>query len=147
MEEFFAIWGDWTWWIVAVGLGALELVIPGVFLIWLAGAAAIVGALGLVVSLPWQWEVGLFGLLSVISAYAGYRLSNSTDDATDSPLLNQRAESYVGRTFVVAEAIENGRGKVHVGDTLWQAAGADFTVGTSVKVVSVAGTVLSVEAA
>ncbi len=146
MEEFFSSWGDWVWWIVAAGLAALELVMPGVFLIWLAGAAATVGVVGLFVSLPWQWEVGLFGLLSIGAAYAGYRLSSRSNDATDAPFLNQRGASYVGRTFVVAEAIENGRGKVHVGDSLWSASGANFSVGASVKVVSVSGTVLAVEA-
>ena len=44
MESFFENWGEWTWWIIAIGLAALELVLPGVFLIWLAGAAFVVGA-------------------------------------------------------------------------------------------------------
>jgi membrane protein implicated in regulation of membrane protease activity len=33
----------WTWWIVAAGLLIAELVLPGVFLVWLGIAAAMVG--------------------------------------------------------------------------------------------------------
>ncbi len=145
MESFFDNWGEWTWWIIALGLAALELVLPGVFLIWLAGAALAVGALGLVFDMSWQWEIAIFAVLSVASAYTGYRLSNKDGDQSDHPSLNKRSQSYVGQQFVVVEAIRNGRGKIKVGDTLWQAVGPDVEVGASVTVRSVDGVLLHVE--
>ena len=148
MEEFFATWGDWTWWILAVALAALEMVVPGVLLIWLAAAAAVVALVGLVLPLAWQGEVALFAVLSVAFAYAGYRWSNQPNQqVSDSPNLNHRGKSYIGRTFVVAEAIVNGRGKVTIGDTLWPVSGTDAEIGTSVRVTDVDGAMLVVEPA
>jgi membrane protein implicated in regulation of membrane protease activity len=66
---------------------------------------------------------------------------------TDQPDLNVRGQQYVGRSLVVEQAIQNGRGKVRVGDTLWQAEGPDAPVGTRVTVTATRGTVLVVERA
>jgi inner membrane protein len=56
------------------------------------------------------------------------------------------AQKYVeARTFVLAEAIENGRGAIHAGDTLWRVAGPDRPTGAKVRVVSSDGALLSVE--
>ncbi|MCE7998576.1 MAG: NfeD family protein [Rhodobiaceae bacterium] len=146
MQEFFTSWGSWTWLILAVALAALEMVVPGILLIWLAGAAMVVALIDLLLPLDWQAEVALFAVLSVLFAYAGYRWSNQPgQQASDKPNLNMRGQSYVGRTFVVAEAIQNGRGKVKVGDTLWAVSGSDAEVGQSVQVTGVDGTMLVVE--
>jgi membrane protein implicated in regulation of membrane protease activity len=64
---------------------------------------------------------------------------------SDLPDLNARSRQYIGRLFVVAEAIDCGRGKVRVGDTLWAAEGADAPVGTRVMVTATRGTALVVE--
>ncbi len=45
----------------------------------------------------------------------------------------------------VEEAIEHGRGKVRVGDTLWTAEGPDAPAGAQVRVASAQGTLLRVE--
>jgi len=65
---------------------------------------------------------------------------------SDLPDLNERAQQYIGRSLVVVEAIANGRGKVRVGDTFWQAEGPDVPAGTRVKVTGARGTVLLVVA-
>lgn len=147
MEEFFATWGEWTWWIIAVGLAALELVVPGVLFIWLAGSAVVVALLTLIVDMAWQIEIALFAVLSVVSAFAGHRLTVRGDVETDSPNLNQRGQTYVGSAFVVVEAIANGRGKIQIGDTLWQVTGPDADLGTTVKVMGSKGATLAVEPA
>jgi membrane protein implicated in regulation of membrane protease activity len=62
-------------------------------------------------------------------------------------ILNRRGESYVGRVFNLEAPIENGYGKMKVDDTHWSAeCKSDLPAGTKVKVVSVKGTVLEVEA-
>jgi hypothetical protein len=49
--------------------------------------------------------------------------------------------------LIVAEAIEGGRGRVRVGETLWQVEGPDLPCGTEVKVAAAKATVLLVERA
>ena len=66
---------------------------------------------------------------------------------SDRPDLNVRGQQYVGRSVVVEQAIENGRGRVRVGDTLWSAEGPDTPAGTSVTVTGTRGTVLVVKPA
>ena len=64
---------------------------------------------------------------------------------SDQPDLNQRASQLVGRILVLAEAIEGGRGRVRVGDTLWQVEGPHLPCGAEVKVVAAKATLLQVE--
>ena len=65
--------------------------------------------------------------------------------ASDEPDLNTRAAQYVGRVVTVEEAISDGRGKVRVGDTVWNAQGADAPQGARVKITGTNGTCLLVE--
>ena len=106
-----------------------------------------VAVLGVFIDMSWQVEIALFALLSVLSAYGGYRWTNKPDEETDSPNLNKRGQTYVGRTFVVVEAVSNGRGKIQIGDTLWQVQGPDAAVGTTVKVTGSKGATLFVDPA
>jgi hypothetical protein len=66
---------------------------------------------------------------------------------SDLPDLNVRGQQYIGRSLVVEQAIQNGRGKVRLGDTLWSVEGPDAPAGSNVTVTGVRGTVLVVERA
>ncbi|HEX7777256.1 MAG TPA: NfeD family protein [Parvibaculum sp.] len=136
----------WTWWIIAAVLAILELVVPGIFFIWLAAAAAVVGLLLLAVDLPLTLQVALFAALSVAAVWASRRYLGQHPIESDRPLLNQRAATYIGRTVTVEQPIENGRGKVRIGDSLWLAQGPDTAAGASVRVTGADGGVLIVEA-
>ncbi len=145
LSEFFWNLGVWNWFIVAVALFVLETIVPGVHFIWFGLAAAIVGALGLVVDIAWEWQLITFAIISCISVFLVRRYAAPDVAASDEPELNVRAAQYVGRVVMVEEAIANGRGKVRVGDTVWNAQGSDAAPGTRVKVTGTNGTVLLVE--
>jgi membrane protein implicated in regulation of membrane protease activity len=137
----------WAWLIAAAVLGIAELIMPGVFLIWLASAAVLTGLATLLFGLPPAFEFALFGLLSLASVYFGRRWYNANPVESSDPLLNDRAARLIGETVVVVGAIENGRGRVAVGDTVWPARGADAEVGAKVRVIGSDGTSLKVEPA
>lgn len=143
----FLIWevGPWTWWVIAALFGILELLVPGIFFIWLGAAAAVVGAINLVVDIPLVGQVGLFAVLGVLAVWLSQRYFARHEVESDHPLLNQRAASYVGRTFVLEQAIQNGRGKIRIGDTLWLAQGPELPAGTSVHVTGDDSGILIVE--
>ena len=44
-----------------------------------------------------------------------------------------------GKSYVLDEAIINGRGKIKIDDTLWEVTGPDLPQGASVKIVGVEG--------
>jgi membrane protein implicated in regulation of membrane protease activity len=60
---------------------------------------------------------------------------------------NARATRLIGRIVTVESAIENGAGRVRVGDGVWNARGPDMPAGASVVIVAADGTCLTVEAA
>jgi membrane protein implicated in regulation of membrane protease activity len=144
---FLAQFGPWNWLILAVILLALEAVLPGVYFAWFGIAAVLVGLIGIVTDLAWQWQLVVFAVLSVASVFVARRLAQSDTAPSDTPDLNARGTQYIGRIVTVEEAIRAGRGRVRVGDTLWTAEGDDEPVGTRVRVIGARDTVLLVERA
>ncbi|CAM8649072.1 NfeD family protein [Sphingobium sp.] len=135
----------WGWLVFAALLGIAEVMIPGVFLIWIAIAAAITGlvALALPIALPLQFL--LFAALSIAAVYAGRRWYVDNPVASTDPLLNDRTARLIGQIVTVVEPIVGGEGRVRVGDSVWTATGADADAGARVRVVGADGTMLRVE--
>ena len=137
----------WHWWIAAAVLAALETFLPGAIAIWFAAAAVVVGALLLVMPIPWQLQLVLFGALGVVALLVWRRYRRPEEAVSEQPTLNQRGVQYIGQEFTLVEAIASGSGKIEVGDTVWLAQGRDAPAGTRVRVVGVNGAVLKVEPA
>jgi membrane protein implicated in regulation of membrane protease activity len=119
--------------------------VPGVHFVWFGLAAVIVGILGLLTDIAWEWQLITFAIISCITVFFARRFAAPDIAGSDEPDLNLRAVQYVGRVVTVEEPIAGGRGKVRVGDTLWPAQGLDAPQGTRVKVTGTHGTVLIVE--
>lgn len=138
--------GPWNWMVLGIILLVLEIVLPGVFLVWIGIASLIVGAISIFAwesgFWTWQTQVLLFLVLSVASAFAGRRLAGPRKDDSDQPLLNRRGDQLIGRTATLAEPIRNGRGRIQLGDTFWRVSGPDLPAGTQVRVTAVAETEL-----
>lgn len=144
VNSFFSSLGAWNWLIIAVVFLGLELAAPGIYFVWFGIAAAIVGGIALTNDIGWQWQFITFAILSIASAVAARSYMRRNPTESDRPLLNKRAQQYVGRLYTLAEPIEGGRGKVRIGDTLWQVEGPDMPIGAQVKVTGADGTVLKV---
>ncbi|MBA4755231.1 MAG: NfeD family protein [Sphingobium sp.] len=135
----------WAWLVFAALLGIAEVMIPGVFLIWIAIAAAITGlaALALPIGLPLQLLI--FAALSIAAVWAGRRWYVDHPVASTDPLLNDRTARLIGQTVTVVEPIVGGEGRVKVGDSVWTALGPDADAGARVRVIAAEGTALRVE--
>ncbi|MEA3533602.1 NfeD family protein [Rhizobium sp. CC-YZS058] len=142
--------GPWAWWVVGLALLALEVVVPGVFLVWFGLAAILTGSLALLfwnaAFFEWHIQLLLFALFSVATVLSGRRWM-SGKGAGDQPLLNRRSEGLVGRTAVLEEPIAEGVGRVRLGDTLWRVEGPDLPAGARVRVVAAFDSRLRVDAA
>ena len=135
---------EWAWLILAALLAMAELVTPGMFLIWLALAAAGTGFVTLVTGIAFPAQILLFALFSLLSVLSAKRWFGGNPVESCDPLLNDRAARLVGKTVTVVAAIENGEGQVRVGDGVWPCRGPDVPVGTRVRVVGSDGTCLKV---
>lgn len=134
----------WLWLLAATVLAIAELLVPGVFLIFLAAAAAVTGLAALAFGLPVAAQLLLFALLSVAALYSGRRWYVRNPLPSSDPLLTARAARLRGETLVVVEAIENGRGRVKVGDSVWACRGPDCPAGSRVRVIGADGACLKV---
>lgn len=154
LMDFLAGFGFWNWFFLAIVLLALETMVPGVHFLWFGLAAAVVGLLvlagitaGYGEVLNWPWQLVLYALISVATVFWVKRYANPGSAKSDEPDLNVRGAQYIGRIVTVENAIEHGRGRIRVGDTLWPAEGADMAPGTRVRITAVNGTVFVVEPA
>jgi len=135
------------WMVVAIILIGLEFLIPGIYFMWVGGAALVVS--GIVFFLPglgWEMQLLIFSALAVVSVLIGRKYLMEKEVPSDDSTLNRRSQQYVGKTCEVVQAFKNGKGRVKVEDTVWIAVGPDTVPkGANVKVVSVDGTKLKVE--
>jgi len=135
----------WWWLILALILGIAEIIIPGVFLIWLGAAALLAGILTLAFGLPDAAQFAAFAVASVVAVYIGRRYFRANPIESSDPLLNDRAARLIGETVLVVEPIVGGQGRVKVRDGVWNARGPDLPSGVRVKIVGVEGSFLVVE--
>jgi len=147
METIGGFEAHYAWLALGLILAAAEMVAPGVFLIWLAGAALIVGALAWLTPIGVPLQIVVFAALAVVAVFMGRRYIRNNPIHEADPMMNKRADRLVGESVVVTQAIEGGTGKVKLGDSEWLARGADAAVGTRLKVTGHDGTMLLVEAA
>ena len=145
MGEGFFSETHYVWLTIAVLLGLAELMVPGVFLIWLAAAAAITGIASLFIDLTLTGQLTVFGISSVASVLLGRRWYLSAKVKNEDPMLNDRAARLVGKTVTVVDAVTPTGGRVKVGDGEWPAKGPAMAEGTLAKVAAVNGGVLELE--
>lgn len=137
------------WWAVALLLVVGEILAPGVFMLWLGIAAALMGAILLFTGagMSYLWQAVIFGVLAFISVGVYWKFLRGNERVSDQPLLNQRAAQLVGRVVPLMEPIVNGRGKVQIGDAFWTVRGADSPAGTRVLIHAIDGMNLEVRSA
>ena len=154
LVDFVTELGPWAWLLLGLVLLCLELVVPGVFMMWFGTAALIIGGISImpftdVSWWPWQAQVVAFLALSVILAVAGswwMRDPDASKPGDDQPL-NDRAAQLRGRTATLVDPIENGIGRIRLGDTMWRVAGPEMGAGTKVRITGANAETLTVEAA
>jgi inner membrane protein len=142
------VFGIWFWWIVAALLLIGELLLPGIFLIWLAVAAAITAIVALLADLGWQGEIVTFCLASLVLVAVTWKaVISKWQPVSDQPNLNRKLDGFIGQTFVLERPIANGTGQLRIQDAYWEIAGPDLPSGNRVKVKAVENMRLIVEAA
>jgi membrane protein implicated in regulation of membrane protease activity len=124
-----------TAWVIA----SVSLVLP------VAGVGlALIGAADGIRNGDWTWLgiglalIGLDLVIDLVWAHPGVSV-------TDQPGLNRRGHQLIGRIATVSEAIDGGRGRVRIGDTVWTAEGPDLPAGAAARIVAADGAVLGVE--
>lgn len=140
----------WHWLILGCALISFEMLVPGTFLLWPGVAALVTGVMSYgVAAMPWQGAAGIFLVLTVVASVVGHRLYRRLyAPAHDRNKIWQRAraaQALVGSIHVLAHPLANGRGVLHVGETIWTIRGPEIAGGGVIRVVGVDGAALVVE--
>ena len=111
----------WHWFLLGLVLLILEVVGLAGFMLGVAVGAFITGTwLWLDPSIHWHFQLLIFAVSGVVLSVAYWRWFKRFNLATDQPLLNNRAAHLIGQRYPLNTSIENGRGRIQVGDTFWQ---------------------------
>ena len=135
----------WVWLTLGLVLAGLEMLVPGVYLIWLAVAAIITGVLTYTLELSMPAQVIDFVFLSLIVAFSARRFLRDRPIESSDPLMNRPGARLVGQTALVVQAIEHGSGRVKLGDSEWIARGPNVAAGERVRISGSEGAILLVE--
>jgi membrane protein implicated in regulation of membrane protease activity len=136
----------WLWMIGGVVLLAAEILVPGVFLVWIGIAAVVTGLFALLFGIGIAGQLGLFALYSVLAVMVGRRFYGVKGIEGTDPRLNDRAAQLVGRRVLVIQPVDEDSGRVRVGDSEWSARGGPADAGERVRITGVEGNCLIVEA-
>jgi inner membrane protein len=139
MQQILAELGSWNWVALGLVLLTLEIIVPGIFMLWFGIAAIVIGTITLMVGesgfWPWEAQVIVFLGLAIFMVYYGKRLTDRSNKS-DEPLLNQRTAQMVGRITTLTEPIADGQGRIWLDGVLWRVKGPDMPVGAKVIVTS-----------
>jgi hypothetical protein len=133
----------WIAWLAAgLVLLVVEMVAPGVFMMWLGLAACGTGLILLATGVGFELQVVVFAILAAISLSAGLRLRRRPGGK-----LNTQNSGLAGRT-AIALTFHGQEGRVRLGDSDWAARIpgdiAEPEPGARLRVEGVDGTVLIV---
>ncbi len=142
--ETLARLGVWNWLIIAAILFVLEVISPGIFLMWFGMAAAVTALIAFTYDTSWQWQLMWFCGLSLAAVLLAAKYLRKHPLESERPLLNERAVQLIGQSFDLIDPIVNGRGSIKTGDTIWRVEGPELPQGARIKVVGADGTLLKV---
>lgn len=123
----------------------LEIVVPGIYLIWLALAALVTGVMVLMIALPLVAQVLIFAIAALILVLDAHRFLKDKPIAEADPMMNRRGARMVGGNGLFTAAIINGAGRVKLGDSEWIAHGPDMALGAQGRVIGADGAIVLVE--
>jgi inner membrane protein len=146
MLEWIVSLGSWNWFILAALLLLIEILAPGMFMLWLGLSAILVGIISSAVVWSWQAQLIAFAVFAIAAVPAWRHFARKVEKPADSPFLNRRAEGYVGREFTLDKPIVGGVGTIRIDDTVWRVTGADAPAGSRVRIARAEGAALMVEA-
>lgn len=145
MNALLGIELPWWWFTLGLLLAIGEMTIPGVFLIWMAGAAMLTGLAAWALPIGFPLQMLLFVVLAIGAVFVGRSYLSKNPIKEADPKMNNRGARAVGESVVVTQVIAGGQGRVKLGDSEWLARGPDAEPGTRMKVTGHDGSVLVVE--
>ncbi len=129
------------WLTAGLLIGAVELVLPGYFMLWIGLAACGAGVLTMASGVGWPWQFAAFSVLAVALVGLAAKRRHPVPDTVNAP-----NAGLIGATCY-AIGFEAGEGRVRLRDGTWQARITDGVVPAAnepLRIVGLDGTTLLV---
>ena len=135
--EFYTAYPFWSWGAAGAALLAIEIAVGSGYLLWAAASAGVVALLTLTGVTGVALELGVFAVLTTVSALAANRFFPAK--AESGPDINDAAPRMIGRTGLAVGPFTGSRGRVFVEGKEWaaEAEGAAPRDGESVVILAV----------
>ncbi len=109
------------WFLVGLGLLLLELVLPGLVILFFGAGAWVTALVCTIADLSLNWQILIFLVASLLGLvllrkYLKKRFFNRSDKEIDDQL-----EEFIGRKALAIDDFKNGSGKVEFKGTQWTA--------------------------
>jgi len=131
------------WLMLGLSLSILEMLLPGIFMIWI-GIAALLTSLVVYFGAGLYVQIGAFVIFSIIATLLGKKIYDKLDVKN---YINQRSVDLIGEEATLLFDVENGKSRVKLFDSQWSVKTSEkLKKGDKVKVVSVNGNILHVTA-
>lgn len=136
----------WHWLVFGIILVILEIFSPAAFFMWMGAAAGVTGlALLAIPEISWEMQFVIFSIASIVAVLLGRIFFGRKEINIDDPTISQIESELMGNIYTVEKAIQNGAGRIIVGESTWKAVGPDCDVDSKVRVVAVKGSILEVQ--
>lgn len=136
--EIFRFFADYVnWLILGIFLVFIEILLPGVYVIWFGLAALVMGGVVALLPLSVVWQLALFALLSLISVLIGLKVYGFKKKNRPININKIRGSEYIGRRYILEAPVRNGEGRLSMGDSSWIIKGEDCEVGTQIEITDV----------
>lgn len=129
----------WQWLIAGLIIILLELILPGVYLLWLGVASLCVALTCSFLDISLMTQFLVFAGSSFILVTIAYIYFKKRPISSENAYLNERMSSYIGREVELLTAIKNGTGRICVDDTFWVVEGAELPQGTLCTITGIRG--------
>jgi inner membrane protein len=136
LESLFV--SPWYWLIGGLVVAGLEMVVAGVFLLWIGLGAMIVGVLLLLMpDLSLTAQLLIFAVTMLASIGLGFVIQKRSGLQSGAVEINRELHALVGMHCEVASDFAAGRGRIRIGDTTYAAQGeGEIRSGEIVEIVS-----------
>ncbi|MGL5757877.1 NfeD family protein [Plesiomonas sp.] len=147
MLSAFSAWSALHWIVLGLVLLACEMLGTAGYLLWLGVAALTVALLLWLIPLTLAVQWALFAVFSVVASLLWWRWQHGKDKQDQQHTqLNQRGNTLIGRQGKLTEPVQNGIGRLTLGDTTWRIqSDTDLPADCVVEVVFVSGITLHVK--
>lgn len=137
---FFLNMGWWQWFSFGVALLAVELMFPGIFMLWFGISALTTALIVFALDISGTFPIIVFLIAGICSSFLGHNYQKKCK----AQLVNNLEKNFVGRTITLQCAIENGIGREKIDNSYWTLKGLDLNKGEKVIITGVEGNSLLV---